>query len=118
MKKIILPVCLILSLAGKIYAQSYDDGFVTNGLPVKTDDPKFASYSLGLKEGIEKVANGQITSNDQVVEVYGINLHDFPKLDNVVATGDAGAYNNQYSLAFLDRLQTFSRNTNSYENIL
>lgn len=118
MKKIILPFCLVLSLAGKISAQGYDDGFVTNGLPVKTTDPKFATFSLGLKEGIEKVATGQIISNDDVVQVYGVNLHDFPKLDNVLATGNTGAYNNQYSLTFLSRLQTFSRNTNNYENIL
>src|SRR6185436_19995358 len=37
---------------------------------------------------------------------------------DVLATGNVGAYNNQYSLAFLNRLQTFSRNSNSYENVL
>ena len=118
MKKIILPVCLVLSFTVKICAQVYDDGFVTNGLPVKTNDPKFASFSTALKDGIEKVSSGQITSNEQVVEVYGINLRDFPRLDDVVASGNTGAYDNQYSMNFLSRMQTFSRNTGNYENIL
>ena len=97
MKKIIFPLCLVLVMAGRICAQVYDDGFVTNGLPVNTNDPKYASYSLGLREGMDRVANGQITSNEDVVQQYGINLLDYAKLDNVVATGNTPTYQWQVS---------------------
>jgi hypothetical protein len=119
MKKLIVQICLLLITSVSVYAQDYDDGYVTNGLPVNTSAEKYASYVEKFDEGMAKVLKGIITSNDQIIQEYGVNIQDFPKLSYVVATGSWSAYNGNYSEEFLRGLnQVVERSSGEYENIL
>ena len=119
MRKILSQVCLLLFIAGQAYSQNFDDGYVTNGLPVNTSSEKFITYMKNFQEGVDKVMKGEITSNDQIVREYGINIMDFPRLSSVVATANWSAYNNQFSQTFLRDLNAiFVRSGSENETVL
>jgi hypothetical protein len=118
MKKLFLSLTLGILISGVTRAQFYDDGFVTNGLPVNTTDEKFAAYVKELTAGMDKVMNGQITSNDQVIQAYGVDLLSFPKLEEVVATSNWSVYGEKYSPAYLRELESvIGRTTVEYNSL-
>jgi hypothetical protein len=116
MKKL-TQLLLAVLLISSAEAQNYDDGYVTNGLPVNTGSEKFATLIAGFDEGVSKVEKGEITSNDQVVSIYGLDFSTIQRLDNIVATGNYAAYP-QYSPEFLRNLQSvFSRVGTDFQDI-
>jgi hypothetical protein len=118
MKKLILPLCFALLEMGNVFGQSYDDGYVTNGLPVNVNTENYSSFVNGFEDGLAKVAKGEITTNEQLVANYGYDLLSFTKLDDMAATGNWTAYGDQFSEGFLRNLQSiFSKVGSDYNSI-
>ena len=106
MRKLILLICVALVCFQAGYAQSYDDGFVTSGLPVNVGSEKFQSFVKGFNAGIDQVSAGVIRSNEDIIQTYGINILQYPKLNDVVAGSDWTAYEGRFSPSFLRGLQS------------
>ena len=51
-------MCAALLLINVGRSQAYDDGFVTNGLPVNVNSEKFQSFVKGFNTGIDQVSAG------------------------------------------------------------
>jgi hypothetical protein len=118
MRKLILMMCAAFLLTNDGNSQSYDDGFVTNGLPVNVNSDKFQSYVKGFNSGIDQVSAGLIRSNDDIIQTYGIDILQYPKLNDVVAGSNWGAYEGRFSPAFLRGLQAvFSKIGREYTNV-
>jgi hypothetical protein len=118
MKKILLMLCLTLIIVARLNAQQYDDGFVTRNLPVNVSSEKFQTFVKGFKAGIDNVAGGMIRSNDDIIQTYGIDPLRYPRLNDVVANSDPGAYNYRYSENFLRAVQNvFAKTGNEYDNV-
>jgi len=118
MRKLILLMCSAFLLTNMAISQAYDDGFVTNGLPVNVNSDKFQSYVKGFNAGIDQVSGGLIRSNDDIIQTYGIDILQYPKLNDVVAASNWGAYEGRFSPAFLRGLQSvFSKIGKEYTSI-
>lgn len=118
MRNLICSLCSFLLLAHAGLCQSYDDGFVTNGLPVNSGSEKFQSYVKGFNAGIDQVSGGLIRSNDDIIQTYGIDILQYPKLNDVVASSSWGTYDGKFSPAFLRGLQSiFSKAGKEYTDI-
>ena len=118
MRKLILMMCAALLLINVGRSQAYDDGFVTNGLPVNVNSEKFQSFVKGFNTGIDQVSAGLIRSNDDIIQTYGIDILQYPKLNDVVGASSWGAYDGRFSPAFLRGLQSvFSKVGKEYTNI-
>ena len=103
---------------GNVFGQSYDDGYLTNGLPVNVNSESYSSFVEGFNDGLAKVAKGEITTNEQIVTNYGYDLLSFTKLDDMAATGNWTAYGEHFSEGFLRNLQSiFSRVGTDYNSI-
>ncbi len=111
-------MCAAVLLSSMGICQGYDDGFVTNGLPVNVNSDKFHSYVKGFNSGIDQVSAGVIRSNDDIIQTYGIDILQYPKLNDVVAISNWGAYEGKFSPAFLRGLQSvFSKVGKEYTNV-
>ena len=118
MKKIFFLLLVTTTLWGNSIGQNYDDGFISSHLSVNTGDARFTSFVNEFRSGISRVRNRELTSADGIAVYYGIDIRNYPRLDQVVTGARWTSYNGDYSASFLtDVKEAVDKLSYQYDNI-
>lgn len=105
MKSFYLSVGLVLFVLTGPYAQSYDDGLVSSQLSVNTSESRFVSFVSNFRSGFSRVRNMELTSADGIASLYGVDIRNYPKIDQVVNNASWGSYNGDFTPVFLSNIK-------------
>lgn len=117
MKKILSFLVLSSFFFGNLtHAQITDDGIVTSHLSINVTQKKFVSFINDFKSGINKVKNGELTSDIAVANYYGVDVGSFPKIEQLLVNSQNDNSPSDYSNNFLEKLSGAINKSNNVTN--